>query len=287
MPFREEAELVLGRGEVFFERFPLGSVSEGEAYFGNTPSFQITRSVERMETYRSYRGQKHQGRGRVISESVEVRMATDNMSWENIALWFGGDEEISTAGDEFIPYTDTFIARRGRFYQIGMNDAPTGFYYIDRIAVTMGGETLVAGLHYEFERDVGRIQILPSAPSAVEGQTISVQHWKRQGKVNYSPVEGKEVYGALRYIAQNPYGVRTDYWFPQVRIAPQGALEMKGDEFQQMRFEITAIRRNPNLPLLFVMQSGEPPVPITADNTLITADTTVYRADNDTFERRI
>jgi hypothetical protein len=287
MPFREEAELVLGRGEVFFEHAPSGATGEGEVYFGNTPSFQITRSVERMESYRSYLGQKHQFRGRVISERVEIRLATDNMAWDNIALWFGGNDTISTAGDEFIPFEDTFVAKRGRFYQIGMTNSPAGFYYIDRIVVTMGGETLVAGLHYEFERDVGRIQILTSAPVAVEGQTISVKSWKRQGKVKYLAVEGKETYGALRYIAQNPYGVRTDYWFPKVRIAPQGALEMKGDEFQQMLFNVTAIRKSPVMPLLFVMQSGEPPRPITADTTLITADSTAYSADEAVFERRI
>ena len=72
-----------------------------------------------------------------------------------------------------------------------------------------------------------------------------------------------------------------------VRITPQGAIDLKGDEYQQVRFDITAIKAAPNLQLLYATRPGEAPRPITADTTLITADSTLYRADNGAWERRI
>ena len=280
MPVREQTELVLGRGEVFFERFPNGVGSgDGEMYFGNTPSFQISREIERLETFRSYSGRKHQGRSKVISETVEVRMTTDNIQWENVALWFGAGETDVSVGDEFLPYTETFVVRKGRFYQLGKPYSPSGFQFVERVTITRGGVTLLPGVDYDLEPDRGRIQILRSSARVSDGQGISVTYRKRPNGVFYAEPAAAEVYGALRYISHNPYGPQTDFWFPQVRITPQGAVDMKGDEYQQMRFDITAIRAAPNMPLLYATRPGDAPRPITADTNLITADTTNYTAD--------
>lgn len=113
-----------------------------------------------------------------------------------------------------------------------------------------------------------------------DGQGISVTYRKRPNGVFYAEPAAAEVYGALRYISFNPYGPQIDFWFPQVRITPQGAVDMKGDEYQQMRFDITAIRAAPNMPLLYATRPGGAPRPITADTNLITADNSTYRADN-------
>lgn len=284
--YREATKLVLGRGEVYLDRFAHGTRSGlGEVYLGNTPSFQMDREIERMERATSYRGRKHETRGAVISESLTIRMTTDNMSRENMDLWLSAESETVTAGDEFIPYTETMTVLPGRYYQLGSSLIPGGVRFVDSLAMSVGGAPLVNGVDFLWERDTGRIFILPTTNHiSGAGQIVSVSYLKRPSTVSMVSPEANEVYGALRYIAKNPYGPRVDYWFPQVRIAPRGAVEMKGDEFRRISFDVTAIRLNPAMALVYAQHAGKPPTPITADTTLITADDTRYRADNDKWQ---
>lgn len=280
MPVRENTELVLGRGEVFLERFVNGvSINAGEEYVGNTPSFQIIREIERLENFASYRGRKTQTRGQVISESVEVKMTTDHINWQNIAVWFGGNPVVTSSGNEFFPYSESFTAKKGRFYQLGRSETPTGFNFVERVTVTRDEIVLRPGVDYDVEPELGRVQILNSAIRIYDGAVFTVNYYKRPDKVTNIQSYAAEVYGAMRYISRNPYGPQTDYWFPQVRIAPQGAMEMKEDGFQQMRFDVTAIRAAPTTPLLFAIRKTGAPMPITADTSLLSADNTIYRAD--------
>lgn len=278
---REATKLVLGRGQVYFDRFPDGaSVGDGELYFGNTPSFQLTREIERLERNTSYRGRKHQLPGAVISESVEIKMTTDHMASENVSLWFSSEPTPIYAGDEFIPYVETMTVRKGRFYQLGAQILPGGFRYVDIIAISMGATPLVNGVDYLLDQDHGRIQILPSGTIIGSSASITATYRKRPSVTSVLQSQATEVIGALRYIARDPYGPKVDYWFPRVRITPRGAIELKSDEFRQISFDVTALRLSPNHALLYAITDTVAPTPITADTTLVTADSTQYTADN-------
>lgn len=286
--YREKTSLVLGRGEVYFDRF-LESGRDGERYFGNTPMFRIEREIERVERMTSYRGQKHARPGIVVRESVSVSMTTDHMASENVALWHGADGGPQVDGDALVPFTETFVVKKNRFYQLGVGENGVGLGFIDSAQVRLTNSTgtvLVAGQHYHLIRDSGRIQIPPTSPLN-DGATIFVRYFKRPSPVTSLVSTGQDVIGALRYIALNPYGPRADYWFPQVRLTPRGAVDMKGDEFRQMSFDIEAFRLSPNEPLVYLIVDKQPPLPITADTALLRADTTLYRADNGAWEYEV
>lgn len=282
---RERTNLVLGRGEVYFDRFNTGMFSgNGERYIGNTPSFQITREVQRQSRARSYLGKRHEARGVVISETIEIRMTTDNMSIENVDMWYSAESQSENIGDEFVPFTESFPIWRGRYYQLGTSEVIGGVRYVDSLALSVGGTPLVAGADYSFSRDTGRIYIHPSA-AITDGVTATASYMKRPSTVGVFSSVPQELYGAMRYVGKEVYGPRVDYWFPQVRISPRGAVEMKGDEFRQMSFDVTAIRLGPQHALMYGIHDGLPPMPVTADTVLITADTTQYTADNDRWNR--
>lgn len=284
--YREDTKLVLGRGEVYLNRFTQDTKTGlGEIYLGNTPSFQMDREIERMARTTAYRGRKHETRGAVISEKLTIRMTTDHMSRENMDLWLSATVADVTVGNEYVPYNENMTVYPGRYYQLGSTLIPGGVRHVDSLAVSAGGTALVNGVDYLWDKVSARLFILPTTSRVPSGgQLVSVTYLKRPSTVGVVTPEAKEVYGALRYIAKDPHGPRTDYWFPQVRIAPRGAVEMKGDEFRQISFDVTAIRLNPVVALVYAQQDGKPPMAITADTTLITADSTRYSADNDKWE---
>lgn len=283
MPLPEKTSLVLGRGEVYFDRYKNG-VPEGERYLGNTPSFQMTRTIERLTRKQSYRGAVHEVPGAVISESISLSITTDNIDWSNVSEWFSSDapSETSIEGDEFLPYNEQIRVKHGRWYTLGKQFSPVGPGYVERVTGVRNGAAnpLRNGIDWDVDNTRGRFYIIPGSPRALQDSLINITYYKRTSGQSLVASAPKEVLGAIRYLSFNEHGPRTDYYLPLVRITPQGAIELKGDEWQQMRFTANAMKLSANEPLVYAIRRGFAPKPITADSTLITADSTLYTADN-------
>lgn len=280
----EQTELVLGRGEVYFDRFLPGAASGlGERYIGNSTTFQVSREIERMAVRRSYRGAVHEAKGHVISEKVEVDLVTDNISTDNWMDWFADPVVAQVSyGNELNAIVRDFVVRRGLYY--ALTPDPFSNFYFDQAAFRLiNGTTepwLVAGVDYEFDVYRGRFYIRPDSPLVGDGATVRARYYQRPSGAHVIAPDAAEVFGALRFISMNQVGAARDMFFPMVRLAPQGTIDMKGDEWQQMRFNAVALRKAPTQALLYMSFPGSAPVPITADTTLVRADSDLYRADN-------
>lgn len=279
---RDGTSLTLGRGEVYFDRFLPGySVGEGERYLGNTPAFQIKREIERRERSTSYGGRRRALKPIVISENIEIDITTDHISTENVALWFSAQVQGVANGITLLPYTESFAVRLGRYYQLGLSKSPAGFYDVEDLSLRKGATVLTEGVDYTFEASTGRITIIPLGGTVVEHDVLTATYFRAESSFNYISPDLQDVHGALRYVSRNPHGLKTDYFFPQVRISPRGATELKGDQWQQVLFTATAVRINPNQPLLYAIRQGRAPIGITSDTTLTTADNTFVTGDNE------
>lgn len=119
MTTTENATLVIGRGELYFDRFIPGTKEgEGELYFGNTPGFSLSRTVEEITRFTSYGGQQIEVNGLVTREVHSADITTDNISMQNMALWFGGN--VDDGGQAGIgQITENIAIKRGRWYQLG------------------------------------------------------------------------------------------------------------------------------------------------------------------------
>lgn len=279
-----DTQLVLGRGSVFFDR-SVGdpNVAEGEQYFGNTPSFQINRKINRIQSKRSFGGQVHEGEGFVLSEDVTCSITTDNISWENYSSWFStyNSPDVEVSGNELIPYSEELKIKQDRYFQLGVQFQIFGGFYFEDLVVTIKNQTneLREGDDYTFDPITGRLYIMPDAPRGPNGRSIVCTYYKRRSATQTIESKTAELYGSLRYMADNAVGKNSHIFFPKVRLSPVGNIEMKSDEFQQIRFEVTALKRDPLSPLMVKYRSGTPPLAITADTTTIRADSTELNAD--------
>ena len=250
---REEDQLVLGRGEVYFDRFLPGTrTGTGERYIGNTPAFQVARTIERVGRARSYRGRKVETPGHVISESHTVNFTTDNISMENVAEWHGYENSASSVLAPIGYITETFLMRRGRYYQLGSTIEPSGVRGVENVTLIRGTVEIPMAGNYEVDRAEGRIYLLPAALNILDNTQISVRfEYRRQRRLKVVS-QPNEIHGALRFRSLNPYGPRKHLFMPFVRLAPRGAIDLKGDEYQQMMFEATAMRLGPNVEQVYI-----------------------------------
>lgn len=250
---REEDQLVLGRGEVYFDRFLPGTrTGTGERYIGNTPAFQVARTIERVGRARSYRGRKVETPGHVISESHKVNFTTDNISMENVAEWYGDENSASSVIAPIGLIDETFLMRRGRYYQLGSTIEPSGVRGVENVTLIRGTVEIPMAGNYEVDRAEGRIYLLPAALNILDNTQISVRfEYRRQRRLKVVS-QPNEIHGALRFRSLNPYGPRKHLFMPFVRLMPRGSIDLKGDEYQQMMFEATAMRLGPNVEQVYI-----------------------------------
>ena len=256
----------LGRGRLFFDRFTPAQVAagiaaatrgEGETYFGNTPELSMTSAEETLDHFDSDQGV------RTKDDSVSLQLdrtgsfTTDNISVENLALYFLSDgastftQTAATAAEYLVPG-----AKQGRFYQIGATEAnPSGLRSISNVSVRkgVGFSTVVtqAG-NYEVDEVLGRIYIIPGSADIPANTDIEVTYDVAATTRDRVISKSQSIYGALRFVSDNPKGKNRDFYFPYVKLAPDGDYALKGDDWQAMSFTFEALKKGTSVESLYV-----------------------------------
>lgn len=249
---KEETSLVIGRGEVYFDAFAPGTrEGQGELYIGNTSTFQVGRTLERLDRFTSYRGQKVEKESAVISEKHTVNFVTDHISIDNIGLWYGEEAQSDTHTGVNILY-EALVVKQGRYYQLGKPFRYTGVRELDEIYVFVDSVMIPAAGNFEKDLQNGRLYIVPGSTKIFDNAPITVGYEWRTTDNAIAQSKPKDVYGALRFVPTNVIGQRFHYFFPFVRIAPRGLVDLKGDEWQQIPFEIEAMRLSPKRAQVYI-----------------------------------
>ena len=252
MPF--ENDYVLGRGKVYFaKKDPITGKLGGERYLGNTPEFSLSFESEKLEHFNSDQGIRELDRSIIQQITRSATLVTDNIDPRNVALFFFGSADALAVAAATITAEEVAEGEGvevGMFYQLGMtanNRSGARNIVFPGAAGTAfalsidGGATLVSGTDFIINPAKGRIEIL--AGGAVEDGdkllvTYSVAASTRTRIISGSaPVEG-----SLRYIADNPEGTNTDYYLPLVSLSPNGEYALKGDEWQQIPFNVDVLK---------------------------------------------
>lgn len=231
----DTTSLVLGSGEVYFDRFLPGTrQGTGERYIGNTTMFQIKRDVGAVESRKSRGGVAAKDFKDVIAESTMISLTTDNMNAENMADWFSASPTVDaiptpTSGVE------TFTVKAGYAHQIGLTDYPMiGARNLYAPVVSIGG---VVNTEVRVDAALGRVYV-PLSLSALNGQTATVSYETRPTSAAIRLTStSAPVRGALRYIARNNRGKNQNYYFPHVLLTPRDQLDLKGSEWQHITFD--------------------------------------------------
>lgn len=268
-----EPNYVVGRGRVFFDKFKKGTnVSEaGELYFGNSPEFTITADSETLDHYSSESGMRVLDASVLLELTQGGNLTVDEINADNLALFFLGDKETITQTQmtdrkQVIP-----LIKKGRFYQLGAdNVTPSGVRNIKnfQIVVAAAGTSVSTGTgdistipgtqvlpadQYEIDIEKGRLYIEPEAEDVPgEGMVAAVQYDVDAQARTLVIGKANMVYGALRFISDNPVGENKDYFFPKVALQPDGDYALKGDDWQVMGFSFRAMQKSSNMQRIYI-----------------------------------
>jgi hypothetical protein len=226
---------VIGRGRLYFDRFDASGASTGFRYLGNTPAISITKDSQTLDHYDSDSGLKVKDKSVTLQEDVRMSFETDNISPENLALWFAG---TAGAGGTTAAATDATFAA---------NDVALGVsYYVGRenisgVAIApAGGGTAVAADDYVVDAAGGMVTFTGGVtPGSDYVITFDAEAVTTTGQIIDS---GTTVFGALRYVSDNPVGANQTMNYPYVKLTPNGDYQLKGDEWQKLSFNVEILR---------------------------------------------
>lgn len=249
-----ENNYTLGRGEIYFARRDAQGRLGGERYLGNTPEFNTNFESETLDHFSSDRGIREKDASVILQINRTGSLITDNVSPPNVALFFFGSEEAltiaqATVTDEQVGVTGIGV-EKGMFYQLGSTAAnPSGARGLiypgtagTAFALKKGATTLVAGVDYVVNAQLGRVEILETSPTVQDGDMLAVTYTVAASTRTRIISGSSPIEGALRFVAHNPTGKNIDYFMPSVKLSPNGDYALKSDEWQQIPFNVEILK---------------------------------------------
>lgn len=129
---------------------------------------------------------------------------------------------------------------RGRWYQLGKtDDLPQGVRRVGSVTITD-----VAADSYTVDAAAGRIYIKPEAEDIVNGDDLEVSYGIEAGVDDIVIARSDIIEGEMQFVANNAAGHNSDYYWPYVKLSPDGDFSLKGDEWQTMTFNFEILKRD-------------------------------------------
>lgn len=237
---------VVGRGRLYFAPFLPGTrkLAAGELYLGNTPALSTTTDETTLDHYSSESGLKEKDESVTLQSDMTGSFDCDHISLDNIALFFQGDRlaNVTTAATGL---EETFTAKRNRYFQLGVdleNGIP-GVRHVENVTITADSGAVTLTGNVEVDMEGGRIYIEADAPDITDDTEITVSYDVAAYTQDLVITKGQQTRGQLRFISDNAVGKNKDYFWPDVKLMPNGDYQLKGDDWQTMSFNFEALRR--------------------------------------------
>lgn len=130
--------------------------------------------------------------------------------------------------------------KRGLWVQLGVTDAtPQGVRNVANVSIDG-----VSDDSFIVEADTGRIYLSLDAVDIADGSDLDISYGIAAGTQDVVIAKGESIEGELQFIANNATGINRDYYWPYVRLTPDGDFSLKGDDWQAMTFNIEILKRD-------------------------------------------
>lgn len=244
----ESQNYTLGRGKVYFSRFKTGTrIPESFMYVGNTPEFGLTIENEELPHYSSDGGIREKDDSVPLEVTRTGTMTTDSIRPRNVALFFfGTDQKVVQAPVASSSETFTDV-KAGGMLKLGISPSnPTGYFGVNPTGLTLskGATALVLNEDYTVNGPLGTIQLIlvEDGGSVIDGDDLTAT-FAVLGSTRSRVISGSTpVEGAMMFVADNPKGDDFHYFFPYVKITPNGDYNLKGDEWQTIPYNFEALK---------------------------------------------
>lgn len=249
----------LGGGKLFFNRFkPKTKEPTDYRYFGCSQAISLNFETEQLDHHSTENGMRVKDESVTIAVNGTSTLTIDDLSPENLAFFFLGEAGTRVVAAATALTFDLEV-NPDRYYKIGQSDTNvTGLRNLENVTVVQGGggaTPIVADGNYEINEELGTLHILDNpvdvylqSPNAKIKVTCDV----KDHVVDTVISKGTPVEGSLMFEANNPVGKNLDFYLPYVKISPNGDLNLKAEEWQQLQFNVEILKRDDKTELAYI-----------------------------------
>ena len=239
------SNLAIGKGELHFAPFKPGTQTpDGYYLVGNCPEISLNREAESLPHYSSMAGYKRKDEDITIESMMTGSISCDDVRPQTAALFLMGEEVILTVASATGQTTTIIGVRKGRTYQLGETSGqPSGARQIvvSEVHLTSTPATIyTVGTDYIVDSQLGLLTI-PSTSTIAENAGITVEFDQTAHTRSQVIASDNEAQGAMKYISYNPIGQRMDYFFPWVKVRPNGDIALISEEWMTIPLTIEAL----------------------------------------------
>lgn len=224
--------LLLGKGQVFFDRFDVNGVSQGLKHLGNVETFELTTADDNVDKFSSMSAGAPLYKRVNRRRTVTLRIVGDEFHPENMALvTMGSQSTLAQVATPVVAEAITATTIPGIYY-VTKKLGP-----ITAVVVKFGAGAGVLNTDYAIiDASVGLIRILPGT---VLTGVVTVDYTPTAYSSTTSPqiVSGGVsgiIQGRILFIGDPSTGpkVKVNVW--KVNITPDGAVGLISDDYATM-----------------------------------------------------
>lgn len=249
VPILNSTDYTLGKGIVMIQEEETFDSEKGYRDLGNAPAFNLSVESETLEHYSSRAGLKVKDADIVTSMKAKGTLTLDVPDLNNLNLWlYGGTiteteqaavESETTVAAFAVKYADVWLPLGLGFdlatfkiektpYDAGPPEVPATYYVEDT--------------DYEIDLKAGLVRILSSGDITV-GTSATVKILYTRSALDHYKIDGLQSttkYAHIYFVSQAANGRFLDVK-GYCSFKPTGDLQMIGEEFQKMDFELEFI----------------------------------------------
>lgn len=166
------------------------------------------------------------GNGKTLAKTA---VTAANITVSGAALAGGTDVTETITGVE-----------RGRWYQLGVSvELPQGVSQVGGLVIDGVDDASII-----VDAAAGRFYIVETAEDVVDGDDLEVSYGMVAGVDDIVIARSDTIEGEMVFIANNAAGANDNYFWPYVKLSPDGDLSLKGDEWMAMTFNFEILKRD-------------------------------------------
>ena len=238
--------LLLGHGEVYFDRLSSTGAKTGERFLGNVSSLAITMSNEVKEKYDSVTAAGNLLQRVITRTTAEVSLSMTEFTAKNLALFALGDDSSPIAqtgaavvdenlnGGVAVPSSDAWypLAFRGSVANP-----------LTAVTVKVGAATKTINTDYLVDLVGGRIYIVPGGTIVAGTDIVKVSYTYPTLTAGTTALDRvlagtrADVTGLLRFVGVPAAGPKWEAIVWKVSFTPDGDLALIADDFGEFKLK--------------------------------------------------
>lgn len=241
----------LGRGKLYVAKLDVDTGLPTDAGYrdvGNVPDFSISIDIEELLHQSSQQGLKVTDKRVVTSQTMKLSIALDELSSQNMALFFSGDTDVSVTNPAvagITTITQSGAAVLGQWLDIvdgnGVRCMDLDNADVDVFGGVAGATALAEGTDYTLDLKMGRLFLLSDAATANDGDIIKVTLAANAGAAakldSVVALTKSSEQLVLKFISENPANddEQVEFQFHSATLSAEGDFSLIGDDWTQMK----------------------------------------------------